>query len=60
MRFLRLIGRIFLGFLMIGFIVWSVIAVRSRKVIQHSAFMLRAYAIGQGASTQTGSCVSLS
>lgn len=45
--------RITLGFLMICFIVWSVLAIRSRNVFQHSAFMLRAYAIGQGASTQT-------
>ena len=37
---------------MIGFIVWAVIAIRSRNVFQHSASMLRAYAIGQGASTQ--------
>lgn len=45
--------RIILGFLMISFIVWSVLAIRSRNVFQHSAYMLRAYAIGQGASTQT-------
>lgn len=44
--------RIILGFLIISFIVWSVIAIRSRNILQHSAFMLRAYAIGQGASTQ--------
>ncbi len=44
--------RIILGFLMISFIVWSVLAIRSRNVLQHSACMLRAYAIGQGASTQ--------
>ena len=37
---------------MIGFIVWAVIAIRSRNVFQHSASMLRAYAIGQGASMQ--------
>ncbi len=46
-------ARIILGFLMIAFIVWSVLAIRSRNVLQHSAYMLRAYAIGQGASTQT-------
>jgi len=46
-------ARIILGSLMIGFIVWSVVAIRSRKVLQHGAYMLRAYAIGQGASTQT-------
>ena len=44
--------RISLGLLMIGFIVWAVLAIRSRNVFQHSASMLRAYAIGQGASTQ--------
>lgn len=46
-------ARIILGSLMIGFIVWSVLAIRSHKVFRHSAYMLRAYAIGQGASTQT-------
>ena len=46
-------ARIILGLLMISFIVWSVLAIRSRNVPQHSAYMLRAYAIGQGASTQT-------
>lgn len=45
-------ARIILGFLMISFIIWSVLAIRSRNVLQHSAYMLRAYAIGQGASTQ--------
>ena len=45
--------RIVLGVLMIGFIIGAVIAIRSRNVFQHSAAMLRAYAIGQGASTQT-------
>lgn len=46
-------ARITLGFLMICFIVWSVLAIKSQNVFQHSAYMLRAYAIGQGASTQT-------
>ncbi|MFD2205685.1 DUF2306 domain-containing protein [Kiloniella antarctica] len=46
-------ARIILGFLMIYFIVWSVLAIRSQNVLKHSAYMLRAYAIGQGASTQT-------
>lgn len=45
--------RIILGTLMIGLIGWAVIAIKSRNVFQHSASMLRAYAIGQGASTQT-------
>lgn len=44
--------RITLGLLMFGFIVWAVLAIRSSNVFQHSALMLRAYAIGQGASTQ--------
>ncbi len=44
--------RILLGSLMIGLIVWAVVAVRSHNVMRHSAMMLRAYAIGQGASTQ--------
>lgn len=46
-------ARITLGFLMIFFIVWSILAIRSRNTSRHSAFMLRAYAIAQGASTQT-------
>lgn len=45
--------RIILGLLMVGLIVWAVIAIRSRNIFRHSASMLRAYAIGQGASTQT-------
>lgn len=44
--------RVVLGTVMIGLIIWAVIAIRSRNVFQHSASMLRAYAIGQGASTQ--------
>lgn len=44
--------RMVLGTAMVGFIVWGVIAIRSRKIFQHRASMLRAYAIGQGASTQ--------
>lgn len=45
-------ARIILGSLMIGFIGQAVIAIRSRNIFQHGASMLRAYAIGQGASTQ--------
>lgn len=45
--------RIVLGTAMIGLIIWAVIAIRSRNVFQHGASMVRAYAIGQGASTQT-------
>ncbi len=44
--------RMFLGTAMIGLIILAVIAIRSRNVFQHSASMVRAYAIGQGASTQ--------
>jgi hypothetical protein len=44
--------RMVLGTVMIGLIIWAVIAIRSRKLFQHSASMVRAYAIGQGASTQ--------
>jgi hypothetical protein len=45
--------RIALSLWMVGLIAWAVIAIRSRNVLGHSAAMLRAYAIGQGASTQT-------
>jgi uncharacterized membrane protein len=45
--------RMVLGTAMIGLIIWAVIAIRSRNVFQHGASMVRAYAIGQGASTQT-------
>jgi len=45
--------RIVLGFSMIGFIGCAVMAIRSRNIFRHSSSMLRAYAIGQGASTQT-------
>jgi len=44
--------RIILGFLMIGLIGWAVAAIRARNFYRHGALMLRAYAIGQGASTQ--------
>ena len=46
-------ARIALAQAMFGFIVWAVFAIRSRNVPRHRAAMLRAYAIGQGASTQT-------
>ncbi|MEH6834029.1 MULTISPECIES: DUF2306 domain-containing protein [Falsihalocynthiibacter] len=45
--------RMVLGTSMIGLIIWAVIAIRSRNIFQHSASMVRAYAIAQGASTQT-------
>ncbi len=44
--------RLALGSTMIGFIVWAVIAIRSRNIFRHAASILRAYAIAQGASTQ--------
>jgi len=46
------VARIVLGIAMIGCIFRALVAIRSKNVPQHSAFMLRAYAIGQGASTQ--------
>lgn len=46
-------ARIVLSFSMFGFIVWAIVEIRSRNLIGHRAAMLRAYAIGQGASTQT-------
>jgi uncharacterized membrane protein len=45
--------RIALSLSMFVLIVWAVIAIRSRNILAHSSAMLRAYAIGQGASTQT-------
>jgi len=44
--------RIALSLSMVGLIVWAVIAIRSLNILGHSTAMLRAYAIGQGASTQ--------
>ena len=38
---------------MLGLIIWAVLAARSGNVPAHRSAMLRAYAIGQGASTQT-------
>ena len=45
-------ARIGLSLLMLGLIMRAVIAIRSRNVVAHRNAMLRAYAIGQGASTQ--------
>ncbi len=45
-------ARTILSVLMIGLIGWAVLAIRAGDVFRHSASMLRAYAIGQGASTQ--------
>ncbi len=44
--------RIALSLAMVFMIVSAVIAIRSRNVLGHGAAMIRAYAIGQGASTQ--------
>ena len=45
-------ARVVLSLSMIGLIVWGIVAIKSRNVMSHRAAMLRAYAIGQGASTQ--------
>lgn len=45
--------RMMLGSSMMVLVVWAVIAIRSRDIFRHAASLLRAYAIGQGASTQT-------
>ena len=45
--------RMFLGTAMIALIIWGVIAIGFRNVFQHSASLVRANAIAQGASTQT-------
>lgn len=44
--------RMVLGPAMFGLIIWAVIAIKARNIFQHSAAMVRAYAIAQGASTQ--------
>lgn len=46
-------ARVTLSLAMVGFIGWAVVAIRARETATHRAGMLRAYAIGQGASTQT-------
>lgn len=45
--------RVTLSLAMVAFIALAVVAIRSRNVNAHRAAMLRSYAIGQGASTQT-------
>ncbi len=45
--------RLLLGYLMIGLLAWAVLAARAGEFGQHAAAMLRAYAIGLGASTQS-------
>lgn len=44
--------RLAMSLSMVGLIGWAVIAIRSGNVLGHGAAMLRAYSIGQGASTQ--------
>ncbi len=44
--------RLGVGLSMIGLITWAFVAVRFGMIAQHAAAMMRAYAIGQGASTQ--------
>lgn len=44
--------RIALSLSMAGLIAWAVVAIRAGNGSEHAAAMLRAYAIGQGASTQ--------
>ncbi|WP_107846195.1 DUF2306 domain-containing protein [Litoreibacter ponti] len=46
-------ARLIFSLAMMALIVWAVVAIRTRNVPSHSAAMLRAYAIAQGASTQT-------
>lgn len=44
--------RLILGSLMIIFILWAMILLKARKIPTHGQYMIRAYAIAQGASTQ--------
>jgi uncharacterized membrane protein len=46
-------ARFSLSLAMVALIAWAVVAIRSRKLAAHRAAMIRAYAIGQGAATQT-------
>lgn len=46
-------ARVALGLAMVGLIAWAILAIRSGNIAAHRAAMLRAYAIGQGAATQT-------
>lgn len=47
------VARVTLSLTMVALIAWAIVAIRSRRVATHRVAMLRAYAIGQGASTQT-------
>jgi hypothetical protein len=44
--------RILLGSAMVAFIFLGLAAILKRDIVRHSSWMIRAYAIGQGASTQ--------
>ena len=44
--------RILLGSAMVVFIFLGLAAILERDIVRHSSWMIRAYAIGQGASTQ--------
>ncbi len=44
--------RIILGIAMCSLIAWAIMAIRAQDLHAHGASMIRAYAIGQGASTQ--------
>jgi hypothetical protein len=46
-------ARVTLSLAMVTFIAGAIVAIRARRTATHRAAMLRAYAIGQGASTQT-------
>lgn len=46
-------ARVAFSLTMVAMILWAIVAIRSRQLAMHRAAMLRAYAIGQGASTQT-------
>lgn len=46
-------ARVTLSLAMVALIAWAVVAIRSRNLAAHRAAMVRAYAIAQGASTQT-------
>ncbi|SFS13827.1 DUF2306 domain-containing protein [Yoonia litorea] len=46
-------ARVVLSIAMVAAIVWAVVAIRARNIAAHRAAMLRTYAIGQGAATQT-------
>lgn len=46
-------ARVTLSLAMVALMLWAIVAIRTRKSDAHRAAMLRAYAIGQGASTQT-------